>query len=87
MDQSTSQTDAQQYCISSAGEIARLLRTYSRHVGLRYSPIVSIYATTQALRASKLLGVAEGREFLSHVLVECSQTWELSEQLRVGHQD
>lgn len=71
-----------QCCISSAEDIASILRRYRHQYGLRHAPLILVYGIVQAIRAFDTLGVPEESHPLIQALAECSITWNLAEQAR-----
>ncbi|KAM5374788.1 hypothetical protein ACJZ2D_006282 [Fusarium nematophilum] len=73
---------SQQYCLSSAEDIASILRRYRHQYGLRHAPLILVYGVVQASRAMNTLGVPEEAQPLMQALGECAVTWELAEQAK-----
>ncbi|KAF4472061.1 transcription factor [Fusarium albosuccineum] len=73
---------SRQYCLSSAEDIASILRRYRHQYGLRHAPLILVYGVVQASRAMNTLGVPEEAQPLSQALGECAVTWNLAEQAK-----
>ncbi|KAL0765821.1 hypothetical protein CaCOL14_011561 [Colletotrichum acutatum] len=74
--------NARKDCLSSAEDIAHIVRKYRSQYGLGHSPLMMIYGVMQAVRALSLFGTPEEAQYLLHVLDECSSAWTLAHQAR-----
>jgi chloramphenicol O-acetyltransferase len=74
--------DSLRYCVTSAEDIITLVRNYKLQYGLRYSPLILIYATIQASRSVRRFGIPEEYNYLVSSLVECSETWSIASQVQ-----
>ncbi|KXH28465.1 hypothetical protein CNYM01_10576 [Colletotrichum nymphaeae SA-01] len=74
--------NARKDCLSSAEDIAHIVRKYRSQYGLGHSPLMMIYGVMQAVRTLSLFGTSEEAQYLLHVLDECSSAWTLAHQAR-----
>ncbi|UPK97035.1 hypothetical protein LCI18_007970 [Fusarium solani-melongenae] len=73
---------SREYCLSSAEDIASILRRYRHQYGLRHAPLILVYGIVQASRAMNTLGVPAEAQPLMQALGECAVTWNLAEQAK-----
>ncbi|RSL75884.1 hypothetical protein CEP51_010468 [Fusarium floridanum] len=73
---------SREYCLSSAEDIASILRRYRHQYGLRHAPLILVYGVVQASRAMNTLGVPAEAQPLMQALGECAVTWNLAEQAK-----
>ncbi|RSM00805.1 hypothetical protein CEP52_008905 [Fusarium oligoseptatum] len=73
---------SREYCLSSAEDIASILRRYRHQHGLRHAPLILVYGVVQASRAMNTLGVPAEAQPLMQALGECAVTWNLAEQAK-----
>lgn len=76
------ENNARKDCLSSAENIANIVRKYRSQYGLGHSPLMMIYGVTQAARTLSSLGTSEEAQYLLHSLDECSSAWSLAHQVR-----
>lgn len=69
-------------CVSSAQDIAHIVRKYRSQFGLGHSPLIMIYAIMQASRTLAAFGTPEEAQYLLLSLDECSSAWTLAHQVR-----
>ncbi|RSL47528.1 hypothetical protein CEP54_013363 [Fusarium duplospermum] len=73
---------SREYCLSSAEDIASILRRYRHQYGLRHAPLILVYGVVQASRTMNTLGVPAEAQPLMQALGECAVTWNLAEQAK-----
>ncbi|KAJ4322679.1 hypothetical protein N0V84_004704 [Fusarium piperis] len=78
----TADQASREYCLSSAEDIASILRRYRHQYGLRHAPLILVYGVVQASRAINTLGVPAEAQPLMQALGECAVTWNLAEQAK-----
>ncbi|UQC86306.1 uncharacterized protein CLUP02_11806 [Colletotrichum lupini] len=74
--------NARKDSLSSAEDIAHIVRKYRSQYGLGHSPLMMIYGVMQAVRTLSLFGTPEEAQYLLHVLDECSSAWTLAHQAK-----
>lgn len=68
--------------MSSAQDIAHIVRKYRSQYGLGHSPLMMIYAIMQGTRTLAAFGTPEEAQHLLLSLDECSSAWALAQQAR-----
>ncbi len=70
---------AREACTLAVAEIHSILRRFRKQHGLAHSPLVMVYALSQAIRASRAFGTGEETEHLMKGLSELAGTWQLAD--------
>ncbi|KAL6915387.1 hypothetical protein FSST1_006882 [Fusarium sambucinum] len=69
-------------CTTASQDVLALVRIYKMQYGLRYAPLILIYASIQASRSIEKFGISEERSYLLSCLAECSYTWSIAGQVQ-----
>ncbi|KAH7066530.1 fungal-specific transcription factor domain-containing protein [Paraphoma chrysanthemicola] len=70
---------AREACTLAVAEIHSIVRRFRKQHGLTHSPLVMVYALSQAIRASRAFGTSEETEHLMKSLSELAGLWRLAD--------
>ncbi|CAG7561823.1 unnamed protein product [Fusarium equiseti] len=69
-------------CSTASQDILAMVRIYKIQCGIRYAPLILIYASIQALKCIEKFGIPEEQSYLISCIAECSPTWSIAGQVQ-----